>query len=160
MKLGLLEAELADGFSVIRSSKPSGRWIRGVPEALWASAVTTLGSKLPEEDRVMLEATIVRREPVCHVARRTNISRSALRRKIARVLSRMLTKDFYYVSRGGLGLEQLDHNIAEACIIRGESLRACAKEYNITLARVRSAMVRIKGKIAAARVREEKRKAA
>jgi len=116
------------------------RWGREQAERLVDRA-----SALPDPDRVLVELVFREGKSMSDIAALRGVPPSVLRRRVRRLVRRMASDEFLFVSRhvaprhgGPCAWSGTRRRVAEACVLRGLSLRQAATLLNLSLHTVRT----------------------
>jgi DNA-directed RNA polymerase specialized sigma24 family protein len=106
-----------------------------------------LAAGLPEPDRVLVELVIREGRPISQIARLQGVEPLRLRRRLKRLLRRLASDEYLFVSRHvlvtALRGEPVSHwpatrrRVAQACFMHGLSLRQAATALHLSLHAVR-----------------------
>lgn len=129
-KAGLIEAQAED----------RRRFRREQAERLLERAAL-----LPDPDRVLLELVLREGRTMADVAAVRGVSYHALRRHFGRLLRRLASDEFVFVARqlspphgGACPWGPIRRRVAEACVLRGLSMRQASRVLNLSLHTVRT----------------------
>jgi DNA-directed RNA polymerase specialized sigma24 family protein len=99
---------------------------------------------LPDSDRILVELVLGEGRSVSDIAALRNVPDQALRRHLRRLIRRLASDEYVFVSRhlfpphgGECRWSPIRRRVAEACVLRGMSMRQAARLLNLSLHTVR-----------------------
>ncbi|MEL7473142.1 MAG: hypothetical protein AAGK04_07480 [Planctomycetota bacterium] len=100
-------------------------------------ALLERSSRLPDEERALIEAVYREGRPVVEIARLRGESPRPLRRRVRRLVERVMSERFGFVARRVAEWTPNRRRVAEACVLHGCSLREAAERLRLSLHAVR-----------------------
>lgn len=98
---------------------------------------------LPDPDRILVELALREGRPVADIAAVRGVPYQVLRRHLNRILRRLVSDEFIFVSRqlspphGECPWSSVRRRVAQACVLHGLSMRRAARVLNLSLHTVR-----------------------
>lgn len=92
---------------------------------------------LDPDDRALLEALLREGESPLGAAKSRGVSTRTVRRRLRRLINRMASERFLFVLAQHLSWPLGRRRVGEACVLRGRSMRAAARELGLSVHAVR-----------------------
>ena len=105
-----------------------------------ADTLVSRAQHLLPEDRALISAVYQDNLTAIQVAELTSVPARTVRRRIKALVERLLSPRFEFVARSRQRWSPTRRRVAEACALRGMTLRAAAEDLNVSLHTVRRHM--------------------
>lgn len=102
-----------------------------------ADALLRRAHVLDPDDRALLEALLREGESFLGAARSRGVCTRTVRRRMRRLINRMASERFLFVLAQHLSWPLGRRRVGEACVLRGRSMRAAARELSLSVHAVR-----------------------